>query len=254
MTNTTLLGTFNTKQISRYTTLPPNHVSWYRESKAAIDPDWDPKRTPLDIRDLIELRLYNFIYRHYHIIKSELHGTFDLVARDLNTRYPFSHPGFLNNLQTMVRNSQLWQDFTVDQERLNHIVSCIDRRPDGTPIRWHIGLDLMLPEPAERIVIDPALHPSDPVIDGTQVSIIDVEQYLEIHDDEYATQLHFNINEAQLHSCLCLASALDLAKNIRAISDLTHIIRDDEEPAELETLRKHLAATKQRLATPRHSL
>ena len=156
------------------------------------------------------MRLYNFIYRHRHIIKAELHGAFDLVARDLNTRYPFSHPDFLNNLQTMVRNSQLWQDFTVDQERLNHIVSCIDRRPDGTPVRWRIGLDLVLPEPAERIVIDPALHPSHPVIDGTQVSIIDVEQYLEIHDDEYDTQQHFNINEAQLELCLCLASALNL--------------------------------------------
>ena len=198
------------------------------------------------------MRLYNFIYRHYRIIKAELHRAFNLVARDLDTRYPFSHPDFLNNLQSMVRNSQYSPDFEVDQERLNHIVSCIDRHSDGTPIRWHIGLDLILPEPAERIVIDPAVHPSDPVIDGTNVSIIDVDQYLEIHNDESATQQHFNINEAQLHSCLCVASALDLAKKIREISDLTYIMPDDEEPSELETLRKHVAATKRRLATKRH--
>ena len=253
MTNTVLLGAFNTQQISLYTTLPPAQISWYRKHKATIDPDWDPKRTPLDIRDLIELRLYNFVYRHYHIIKDELQHAFEQVTRDLNTRYPFSHPNFINNMQAMVRKSQYSQGFVVAQKRLKHIVSCIDRRPDGTPVRWHIGLDLVLPEPADRIVIDPTLHQSDPVIDGTQVSIFEVEQYLDIHDDDSATQQHFNIDEAQLYSCLCLASALKLAKHIRQISDLTYIMPDDEEPDELETFRQHLATTKQLWATPAHS-
>ena len=252
MTNTVLLGAFNTQQISRYTTLPHAHISWYREHKATIDPDWDPKRTPLDIRDLIELRLYNFVYRHYHIIKDEIQHAFKQAARDLNTRYPFSHPDFLNNMQAMVRNSQYSQDFVVAQKRLNHILSCIDRCPDGTPVRWRIGLDLVLPAPADRIVIDPTLHPSDPVIDGTQVSIFEVDRYLDIHEDEYATRQHFNIDEAQLYSSICFASTLTMAKHIRQISDLTYIMPDDEEPAEMETFRQYLATTKQLLATPEH--
>ena len=249
MTATAPLGAFNTQQISKYTTLPPAHVSWYREQKATMEPNWDPKRTPLDIRDLIELRLYNFIYRHHHIVKSEVQEAFALAAQDLQTPYPFSHPDFMANTQKMVQNAQNRPDFEVDQQRLDHIMSCIDRNSDDAPIRWHIARDLTLPAPADHIVIDPELHPSDPVMDGTRLSIFDVAQYEASHEHDPDPEQHFGITKAQLRACLCVDTVLDIAKQTRAISDLTHIMPEDDEPDELETLRQNLTAIKQLLAT-----
>ena len=247
MTAATPLGAFNTQQISRYTTLPPAHISWYRDRKAALDPGWDSKRNPLDIRDLIELRLYNFVYRHHHILKSEVREAFDLTAQTLQTPYPFSHPDFMANTQEMMRSTQHQPDFEVDQQRLDHIVSCIDRSPNDAPTRWRISRDLALPAPADRIVIDPDLHPSDPVMDGTRLSIFDVAQHADSH--EHNPEQRFGITKAQLRSCLCVATTLDLAKRIRAISDLTHIMPDEDEPEELEYLRRNLTTIKHRMAT-----
>lgn len=227
------LGRFTNGELQNLVNIPNTLLADYRDRKQRFEPSWNRYRDGMQLPDVIEARIIQFISAHPHGIRICINRLADNLAEHLGTPRPLSDLRFLNDAEQL-HHAMVADPFEMDYQRLEDIAKRIIRNSREEPVRWLIGSDVTARYLPAQIVVDPNFHDNLPVLDSTSHTAEEIADHARLHGDVRAAA-HFAITPPQAQACREFQQQLVSARRLRRshrdyhhLVDVAEAISDNE--------------------------